>query len=152
MFPNTIIFKFTKGNLQCLLFCLCVVEGDSEDVTEPNCPQTSTQQAREMTFEHVDPGPNQASGNHLWFLPQPRSPTASLPHTRGTALKQLCCSGEQNTGGKGARSQESTCLIGDKVVKLIGAGRGLFIVDGLHIVQLAIRICGEKTRPQQATQ
>lgn len=99
MFPNTIIFKFIKG----LLFCLCVVEGDSKDTTEPNCPQTSIQQAQEMTFEHVDPGPNQASGPmgiirgfcHNQGLLQPPTHTHGAQHQ-----EQLCCSGEHRGEGR----------------------------------------------------
>lgn len=83
------------------------------------------------------------------------SVTAQIPQS-----PPLVCTGhsalrrqeqEQGREKRGSR-EESTCLIGDKVVKLIGTGRGLFILDRLHAVQLAIRICGEKTRPQQATQ
>lgn len=67
----------------------------------------------------------------------------AAPPRAGAAAK-----GRENWGSH----EESTCLVGDKVIKLIGTGRGLFVLDRLHIVQLAIRICGEKTRPQQATQ
>lgn len=110
-----------------------------------------------MAFEHVEPRTNQVRGNSLWFLPQPSYPTA--PHNMHKAqhpVRASVAAREQKLyslgGRRGNQSQESTCLIGDKVVKLIGAGRRLFVLDRLHIVQLAIRICGEKTWPQQATQ
>lgn len=67
--------------------------------------------------------------------------------TRHTALRRQLwrLRGQEQGREKRGSHEESTCLVGDKVVKFIGTGRGLFILDRLHTVQLAIRICGEKT-------
>lgn len=40
----------------------------------------------------------------------------------------------------------STCLIGDEVVELISAGRGILILGRHHSGQLAVGLCGYKTQ------
>lgn len=90
----------------------------------------------------------------LCHRPDPPEPTHHVQRAQCSAKAAVAVQGAAaatQRREKRGPCEESTCLIGDKVVKLISTGRRLFILDRLHTVQLAIRICGEKTRPQQAT-
>lgn len=108
-----------------------------------------------MTFEHVELEPTRPVGIVGGFChsPDPPEPTYHVQRaqcSKAAVAVQGAAAATQRREKRGS-CEESTCLIGDKVVKLISTGRRLFILDRLHTVQLAIRICGEKTRPQQAT-